>query len=138
MIAALFFYLTSQAAYSKPETYSSVLKQIKKNHKSMPGYKAAILAKEIFVVCKKYRISPRLYAAILMQESAYNPKAVNCDKNDCNDFGISQINKHTIKRYKFDKNKIMRSLPYAVEAGAIVLSTKEHREVYESRVTRFY
>lgn len=46
------------------------------------------------------------------------------------DFGISQINEKTIKRYGFDQKKIMTDLTYSVDAAAVVLADfkKAHKK----------
>lgn len=48
------------------------------------------------------------------------------------DFGISQIHINTIKRYKFDLERLTTDLEYSVNSGALVLSwfykTYAHKE----------
>lgn len=50
--------------------------------------------------------------------------SITTGEKDCVavDFGIGQINHKTIKRYKFDKVKLMTDLTYSVEAAAVVLA----------------
>lgn len=67
-----------------------------------------------------------------MQESSYKISAknfkcgisVSTGEQDCVavDFGIGQINKRTIKAFKFDKTKLLNDLEYSVEASAKVLA----------------
>lgn len=66
-----------------------------------------------------------------MQESGYDQYAVNfqCgidEKRELHcvnvDFGIAQINYLTMKSYKFDQDRLLDDLPYAVNAGAKVLA----------------
>lgn len=69
-----------------------------------------------------HKICPRIYLAILMQESAFNMKAVGCATRGCVDFGISQINIATIAHYSLQQTRLMTDLDYAVVAGARILS----------------
>ncbi len=70
----------------------------------------------------KHKIHPRLYTAILMQESGYKLDAKNCGPEKCTDFGIAQIYYKTAKRYNFDIQKLLTDLEYSVNAGAKVLA----------------
>ena len=123
------------------------------------------LSNIIYKVSEKYKIPSLIYTAILMQESEYNQHAKGCivgldenleEKRVCSDYGISQINYRTARRYKFDLKKILEDLEYAVDCGAIVLynfkkryegehnywsrynsSNKDKRQVYEKLVSRY-
>lgn len=68
----------------------------------------------------KHKVSSKLLAAILMQESRYNVAAVN---HKTLDFGMAQINIHNIRTMKLDKQKLLTSMEYSVEAGAKILGT---------------
>lgn len=65
-----------------------------------------------------------------MQESGYVLDAKQCYKIRgrirC-DFCMMQINDHTIKRYGFDQERLMKDLPYCVNAGVKVLSDLKKR-----------
>jgi len=54
----------------------------------------------------------------------------------CNDFGISQINYRTARRFDIDIDRLTNDLEYSVEAGAIVLS--EFMKRYEARDNEWY
>jgi soluble lytic murein transglycosylase-like protein len=88
------------------------------------------LSNIIHKVTVKYNIPALIYTAILMQESGYKQDAKGCvrgldvdfnEKVVCSDFGISQINYRTAKRFGFDIEKIIKDLEYAIDCGAIVL-----------------
>ena len=108
----------------------STYRQIVSNKPSIDPKLAQTISRSIVKVSNKYNISPNLYAAILMQESAYNPKAVNPKSGD---FGIAQINKTTIATFRFSKTKILSDVHYAIEAGAIVLSEIKVRHSKKER-----
>jgi hypothetical protein len=97
----------------------------------------------IYRKAKKYDISPKLFTAILAQESMYKLSARNCTTGVvrksyinfigeiqgyhysktkvCTDFGISQIYYKTAKGHKFDIHKLTTDLEYSISAGMIVL-----------------
>jgi len=133
----------------------SVYRQVVSNKQSINPKYAQELSRAIVKVSKQYDLNPNLYAAILMQESAYRLNAVNKKSLD---FGIAQINDRTIKAFRLNKRKLTSNLDYAIEAGAIVLSDfkKRHgkketyywtryntshpgkRLIYKNKVLRFY
>lgn len=96
--------------------------QIVKNHPTINLNYAMKLSNVINKVAVEMGINPVKYAAILAQESMYKLEAKNCWDNECHDFGIAQINKATIRAFKFDKKKLLTDLEYSVKAGAIVLA----------------
>lgn len=114
----------------------SLKQQIKRNKPSISESSSNMLASHIRKYSKIYNISENLYAAILMQESTYNVKAINkkCgfryianevkQEVDCvvADVGISQINVKTVESYGFNPERLQQDLEYSVRAGAIVLS----------------
>lgn len=142
------------------KNYSEIYKLVTKNNPSLPKSTASIISNSIIKVSKKHNIPSRLYAAILMQESAYNVAAKNCRyKNEkCADFGMSQINIQNIKTRKLDIKKLTSDIHYSIEAGAVILSefkkmyevrekfwwtrynssNEEKREEYKRKVLRFY
>lgn len=116
----------------KPSELEQVLNQVQKNNPSLNQNFAKKLAKTIVKKSNKYKISPRILAAILMQESSYKISAKNLKcgisistgQRDCVavDFGIGQINHRTIKSFKFNTDKLLSDLDYSVEASAKVLA----------------
>lgn len=157
---------TSAPVKPSPEV-QKVLKQIAKNSPKLDKEYQQSLAQTIIKKSKKYGISSKVLAAMLMQESSYklSAKNVRCGisvitgEKDCIavDFGIGQINYKTIKHFKFDQKKLLSNLEYSVEAAAIVLadfkkmyghkesnwwtrynsSSKHHREKYQMLVARY-
>ena len=133
----------------------STYRQIVSNKPSIDPKIAQTISQTVVKVSKKYGINPNLYAAILMQESGYDPKAVNVKSQD---FGLSQINKNTVTAFRFSKVKLMTDIHYSIEAGAIVLhdiklrygkrephywtryntSHPGKRLIYKNKVLRFY
>jgi soluble lytic murein transglycosylase-like protein len=104
--------------------------QIRKNKPTLDHFYIMEISRVVHKMNDKYNIPVDIFTAILMQESKYNLEAVRCIK-DCEfvykkrggtDFGIAQINHKTVKRYKFNLNKLTTDLEYSVEAGAVVLS----------------
>lgn len=120
MLTALVFCLHIYTTKSVCDIYSQILKikpRIKKRY-------ALVLSENIDKYSTRYNVESDIYTAILMQESGYKLDAINPKSND---YGISQINKHTIKAFKFDKNRLMSDLSYSIKAGAIVLSDFKRR-----------
>jgi hypothetical protein len=122
IILTIFISFTAKAA-----NVPKIMEQIKKNDPKIHSTQAILLAVEIAKVTKKYKIPYKIFTAILMQESKYTLSAVNCYKGMCRDYGISQINVRTIEHYKFCKDKLIKNLPYSIEAGAIVLKDIKRR-----------
>jgi soluble lytic murein transglycosylase-like protein len=104
---------------------------IKKNNPRINDDYSKNIARFIFKNSMKYNIDPKLFAAILMQESTYKLAAKNCKKSRCTDYGISQIHKSTVKNYNFDKHKLLNDLEYSIEAGFKVLS--DFKEKYGNK-----
>lgn len=121
--------------------------QIKNNHPKIADKFAMQLSNIIYKNAKKYRIPADIYAAILMQESAYRvgaiakacglrkPSSVN-EVCVIADFGMSQINYKTAKSYGFDIERLTTDIEYSVEAGAKVLSWFHRR--YSEREHDWY
>jgi soluble lytic murein transglycosylase-like protein len=70
-------------------------------------------------VAKQHNIDCLLFKAIITQESNWKIDAVNKRSSD---YGLTQINIHTIKAYGFDKTKLLTNAEYSLQAGAKVLS----------------
>jgi soluble lytic murein transglycosylase-like protein len=135
--------------------FGTVLSQLKKRAPNLPKYEQIMLAHTITKICNQHKINPRLFTAILIQESGLKLDAINKKSND---YGISQINKHTIARYKFNKQKLLTDVHYSISAGVLVLadfkksygkrdkfywtryntSNPEKREVYKKLVMRHW
>jgi soluble lytic murein transglycosylase-like protein len=113
-----------------------VNKQIIKNKPSISRTYAYMLSETIVKISKNYEISPRKYAAILMQESAYKLNAVNKTSKD---YGIAQINHKTALAFSLNVDRLLTDLVYSLEAGAIILSDfkkrhyKKEKEFYFTR-----
>lgn len=117
---------------SKVVVSQKLVHQIQKNNPKISKQYARTLASLIEKKSKKHNVSPKVLAAMLMQESAYNISAKNIrcgvslttGNKDCVviDYGIGQINYKTIKHFKFDETKLVSNLEYSVEAAAIVLA----------------
>lgn len=116
------------------QAQQKILRQILKNNPRINQKYAHKLAKVIVSKSVKYKIPARTLTAILMQESAYNLSAKNItcgiktsdsDKETCivTDFGISQIHYKNIKRFGFNKKRLVTDLDYSVDSGAKVLAT---------------
>jgi hypothetical protein len=105
--------------------------QIMKNNPSLGPTKAQELSRLISTSANKFGFKPSLYAAILMQESAYRLDVKGCGDHGC-DHGIAQIYDKTAEAYGFDKARLRSDLAYSVDAGAEVLAwfydTYRHRE----------
>jgi soluble lytic murein transglycosylase-like protein len=141
--------------------------QIIKNRPKISKRHAMRVANAIHHAARKYKVPKRLYTAILAQESMYSVKAKNCRKGldaenrpveVCFDYGISQVNWRTAKRYGLNLATLTSNLKYSVEAGARILrdfkrryekkednwwsrynsSTKSHRLEYERKVKRWF
>lgn len=106
-----------------------IYKQIKK-HSKINNKKAMIISNAIYKAARKHKVDKHLLTAIITQESGFNIKAKNCvrgldasfvEVRVCSDFGLTQINYRTIKRYKFDLVRLTNDIQYSVNAGAIVL-----------------
>lgn len=111
------------------------LSQILKNRPDIDKSYAKQVSNSISRVADKYNLNPKLLTAILMQESRYRVQAVSSTNSD---FGISQIHKFTVNRYKFNKKRLISDIDYSVEAGAIVLKDFYKRYAKEPKWwTRF-
>lgn len=116
-----------------------LLSQIKKNNPNLEDSYAKNLAVVIQRVSNKYDIEPRLVSAIAMQESAYDLKAKQCyklGKSISCDFCMMQINNKTVDLYGFNKDLLMSSLSYCLEAGVIVLS--DFKDTYGNRDKNYW
>ena len=108
----------------------ALLKQILRNHPELKWSYAVELANTFDSAARAGAVPARHVAAIAMQESGYVLDAKQCYKIHgrirC-DFCMMQINDHTIKRYGFDQDRLMKDLPYCVGAGVQVLSDLKKR-----------
>ncbi len=108
---------------------------------------------------KKYGVDPHILVAIGMQESTLRPihrivgvvDASSC-KLKITDYGMFQINEHTIPIYKLDQVRLLVDVDYQIDSGARVLADKlrmfgdyasyhsmtpKHRERYRLAVGRY-
>lgn len=90
---------------------------------------ASVYTKNAANICKiikqkslAYNIREKLIFSIAEVESGFTLNSTNG-----NDFGIMQINEHTIKTYDFDKNRLMSDLSYSIDAGVRILADKKRR-----------
>lgn len=99
----------------------------------MSQKKALKISNLVYKASKKYNVPPKVYTAMLMQESAYRLNAVSkaCGVLDLDkyeeacvysDFGMSQINYKTAKKYKMNLTELLTDLEYSINAGAEILS----------------
>jgi hypothetical protein len=134
--------------------------QIKKNNKKIDKKYAMKLSNIIYKATRTYHIPPRIFTAILAQESQYSLQAKGChrgivyiprppmsdieyaDHNTevtatyqevkvCSDFGIGQIYFKTAKGYGFNIDLLVSDLNYSVNAAAKVLADFQKR--YEAK-----
>jgi len=132
--------LFSSISYGADCSKHPIFCQIKKNQPSIKKEYDMKLSNVIYKAAKKHKISAKIYTAILRQESNYSLSAKGCHKGlmevknpelqgvafvevkICNDFGMSQINYRTAKRYGLDNAKLLTDLEYSIMAGAKVLA----------------
>jgi soluble lytic murein transglycosylase-like protein len=107
--------------------------QIQKNKPKLDIEYTDRLARALIKYSKKHNVKVELLAAILMQESRYNVGAIN---HKSKDYGIGQINKKTIKNFKFDQTRILTDVEYSVEAAAIVLA--DFKRMYGKREAQYW
>lgn len=122
----------SNSSPNQVDIREEIFQQIIRNKPDIHIQKALLLSSLIVKESNKVDINPKLFTAILMQESGYRLNAKNCkDTNEgyeiCLDFGVSQINYKTILLYKFDKKRLMTDIEYSIEAGLQVLSDFKKR-----------
>lgn len=106
--------------YGVHKKYLATFNKVSKVNKSLSVIEASIIANSIIKIADKHKLNINLFSTILAQESRFK-NAVRCRKGRCTDYGISQINIGTIKRYNFDAMRLLFDTEYAIEAGAIVL-----------------
>jgi soluble lytic murein transglycosylase-like protein len=133
---------------------TKIYAQITKNHPKLDKNYATRLAIAIESKTTKYKLSPTVFTAMLMQESGYRidaknivcGRSVSTGKSDCvvQDWGVGQINRKTVKAFKFDQKRLITDLEYSIEAAALVLanfkkaygtSDKEYWTRYNSGVS---
>jgi len=112
--------------YGIHKKYLVTFNKINKVNNSLSVVESSIIANSIVKMADKYSLNINLFSAIIAQESRFK-NAVRCRKGRCTDYGISQINIGTIKRYNFDTMRLLFDTEYAIEAGAIVLKDFKNR-----------
>ena len=106
----------------------NVYRQILINKPGINKIEAKQIAHHISMVYSKYKIPKIIYAAILMQESFYNLKAINTVTSD---YCMAQINIKTARAFNFNTKRLLNDLKYCIEAGAIVLSDFQKRHAHK-------
>ena len=94
--------------------------QIMKNNPNLSVARAGKISEIVTQVSNDHGFNPKVYAAILMQESAYKLDAKGCNKHGC-DYGIAQIHHKTAKVMGFDIDRLTSDLRYSIESGGEVL-----------------
>lgn len=107
--------------------------QVQQNKPKLDAEYTDRLAKALTKYAKKHNVKVEILTAILMQESGYNVRAIN---HKSKDYGIGQINKKTIKNFKFDQTRILTDVEYSVEAAAIVLA--DFKRMYGKREAQYW
>lgn len=143
LIVFFFFFYVKNNAFSKDIDCNKhpIYCQIKKNRPKISNKYAMKLSNIIYRSTRVHRIPPRIFTAILAQESGYRLEAMGCHRGldretyaevrICSDFGIGQIYFKTARSYKFDIEKLTTDLEYSVDAAAQVLS--EFKMRYERK-----
>jgi soluble lytic murein transglycosylase-like protein len=94
-----------------------------------PKFGKALETESEFDVARTHNVDPQLLKAVLKVESNLDHTAINPDTLD---YGIGQINHHTILAYKMDADRLLTDRAYSIERSAFVLSTFQtkfaHRE----------
>lgn len=115
--------MDQQVSLPQPKPTKQVLKvqkHILKNNPKLDPKFSLKLAAAIEKTATEYKLDPKLLAAIFMQESRYDLKAVNQKSKD---FGIAQINHKNIERMGLDRQRLMTDVDYSVKVGAKILAS---------------
>ena len=120
----------SNESKPKQSPHKHILVQIKHNNKELSNEYAEKIADIVYTKSLELNVDPRLVAAILMQESHYKLSAVNKKSAD---YGIAQINKHTVKSLRLDKSRLLSDLGYSITAGVTVLASLKHYSASDSK-----
>jgi len=89
----------------------------------------------------KYRINPLLLRSIAIVESGLNPSAISKNKNNTEDMGIMQVNSmwlKTLRRYKLDKEVLLKNPCQNIAIGAWILSQCINRFGYSWKAVDCY
>src|SRR6267154_4581559 len=100
-------------------THSAVYKQIRRIKPDIEPRLALEVTEAVYKACGTFKVNPRLLVAILMQESKFDPKAVN---KVTHDYGLAQINIKTAKSYKFDLKRLKTEPKYSIFAAGLILN----------------
>lgn len=73
----------------------------------------------IIKAAKRHGIEPSLYLAIVKVESNFQVDAYNLKTAD---YGLSQVNRKTAKRYRLDLVRLLKDPAYNANAGALILA----------------
>jgi soluble lytic murein transglycosylase-like protein len=138
MFKLLISLLISPVNSSTFATKHPIYTQIVRNVPSINRDYAMVLSNNIHKVSRKYKISARIYTAILAQESKYRLNAVakSCGltngKKVCvsTDFGLSQVHYLNVMRLKLDVDRLTTDMVYSLEEGAKVLAYYKRYKKY--------
>lgn len=116
------------------EDVKSIIKHRKpKIDRDLLHYKVSTIIK----VSDKFKLSPVLLASIVSVESEFNVKAIRYTKGKASDFGLGQIHYKSVKRYNFDKQKLVTNFKYSLEAAATVLKDLK-KSFYKKNPNKWY
>lgn len=96
------------------------------------GNFSSLLDTSVRQAAYRHGLESELLIAIYRVESGLQLGAVNAHTHD---YGIAQINKHTIRAYGFDKQRLLQDLEYSVNAGALVLADFKRQYVEREPIT---
>lgn len=89
------------------------------------------LSNSIARLSKKHKVDPHLVVGIIMQESGFrvtNRAVLVVDANGCRlhitDYGIMQVNEHSIKAYGLNADLLSWNRDYQLWAGVFILKDK--------------
>lgn len=158
LLISLAIILTGSFTVSHPFRYigvpTSYYDTVKSINPKLSHNDTVLIIHNVFKQSIKFGLDKDLMLSILAQESAFKLSA----KSTTNDHGMAQINKHTIKRYNLNKNKLHTDIEYNTYAMSIVLNdfkklyshkekdwytrynspTKFYRMKYKARLNKFY
>jgi hypothetical protein len=152
LITALLLGISTGAAAQVDCSTHKIFCAIKTINPRVESGFAMELSNYIYKYSKKYGTNPYRTVAIIAQESMF--QQVNTEI----DFGIYQLNEHTMRAYNIDKEKVLTDLEYATHKHIWLLkkkkeycinleeeswscyhsATEKHRKKYVKLVNRYY
>lgn len=70
---------------------------------------------------KEYGLDPKLFGAIIAQESTFKVNAKRCHGNGNCDYGLGQINIQWVKKWRLDKKRLLKDPAYNLDVAAKIL-----------------